>query len=74
MIFTYKMPFMICTMSCVQESNYSQEGPPVGVYYYAEIDVITKRQNQVPEPGSTEDISHHEYAVLEQPNQVSSID
>ena len=39
--------------------------------YYAEIDVFTKKQNQVPEPSSTEDASRHEYAVLEQPNQVA---
>ena len=62
------MSFMIRT--CEQGSNYSQEGPPVGLYY-AEINVITKKQNQVPEPSSTEDTSRHEYAVLEQPNQVA---
>ena len=65
----FLLPFMVsCT--CVQGSNYSQEGPPVGLYY-AEIDDITKRQNQVPEPSSVEDASLHEYAVLEQPNQVA---
>ena len=39
--------------------------------YYAEINAITKRQNQVSEQSSTEDVSRHEYAVLEQPNQVA---
>ena len=45
--------------------SYSQDGPPV---YYAEINVLTKNQNKVQEPSSTEDISHHVYAILEQPS------
>ena len=32
--------------------------------YYAEIDVVAKRKNKVPEPSSTEDIDHHVYAIL----------
>ena len=45
--------------------SYSQDGPPV---YYAEINVLTKKQNIIPEPTSTEDTlsSHHVYAILEQ--------
>ena len=44
--------------------SYSQDGPPV---YYAEINVLTKKQNKVPEPDS-EGTSHHVYAILEQPS------
>ena len=33
--------------------------------YYAEIDVLAKKQNKVPEPDS-EETSHHVYAILEQ--------
>ena len=53
---------------------YSHDGPPVCSYLYAEIDVVAKRKNKVPEPNSTEDnISCHIYAVLEQPsNQVAN--
>ena len=47
--------------------TYSHDGPPECSYLYAEIDVVAKRKNKVPEPSSTEDIDHHVYAVLEQP-------
>ena len=53
--------------------TYSNDGPPECSYLYAEIDVVAKRKNKVPEPSSTEDIDHHVYAVLEQPsNQVAN--
>ena len=53
--------------------TYSHDGPPVCSYLYAEIDVVAKRKNKVPEPSSTGDIDHHVYAVLEQPsNQVAN--
>ena len=48
--------------------TYSHDGPPVCSYLYAEIDVVAKRKNKVPEPNSTEDTDHHVYAVLEQPS------
>ena len=53
-------------LHCTQ--TYSHDGPPVYSYLYAEIDVVAKRKNKVPEPSSTEDIDHHVYAVLEQPS------
>ena len=41
--------------------TYSHDGPPECSYLYAEIDVVAKRKNKVPEPSSTEDIDHHVY-------------
>jgi hypothetical protein len=62
--------FILCILYV---QTYSHEGPPVCPYLYAEIDVVAKRKNKVPEPSSTEDISSHVYAVLEQPsNQVAN--
>ena len=54
---------IIAISSCIQGRSYSQDGPPTGQVYYAEIDVLAKSKNQIPE---VEDASPHVYAVLEQ--------